>query len=630
MPGAADILDGLNPEQRRAAEAVNGPVCILAGAGSGKTTTITHRIAYQVATGSFASREILAVTFTDKAAGEMRERLRRLGAPGVRARTFHATALAQLHHFVPDTGSILPSKAILLAPLVRSLHQAYRFRPLSEFATEIEWAKNRRVAPADYLRSLDGHEPPFPPDVMLRVYRGYEERKERAGRIDFEDVLERLVRFYEDSPDAIEQFRAQCRAITVDEYQDVNLLQQTLLDLWLGARDDLCVVGDDYQAIYSFTGATPRYLLEMPNRFPGSTVVRLEENYRSTPQILGLANRLVPGLGGAEKTLRAGRPAGPEPVVGAFATPSAEVDDLVTKVSALRASGVRDEDIAVLYRVNARSDDLEGQLAVAAIPYQVRGGSFLQRPAARALLRLLRRRTEEQAAFAVQAAAVEAGLVDEAPAGLGEDGLTFQDDLRRLVDLAGQLDEGSTVADFVSDLDARFGSDGDGRGVQLLTYHRAKGLEFDAVFLPFLQEGELPFKLAKTAEAVGEERRLFYVGLTRAKRSLHLSWTAKKPSRFLAELGVTAKASPAKRSAAPDDPVFEALREWRLERAKADAVPAYVVFGNATLTAIAEALPGTLGELAEISGVGPAKLERYGPEVLGVVSRSSEDADRRR
>ena len=390
------------------------------------------------------------------------------------------------------------------------------------------------------------------------------------------------------------------------------------------------MVGDDYQAIYSFTGATPRYLLEMPNRFPGATVVGLEENYRSTPQILGLANRLVPGLGGAEKTLRAGRPPGPEPVAGAFATPSAEVDDLVARVCSLRASGVRDEDIAVLYRVNARSDDLEGRLAATGIPYQVRGGSFLQRPAARALLRLLRRRTEERAAVAVQAAAVEAGLVDEAPAGLGEDGLTFQEDLRRLVDLAVQLDDASTVADFVTDLDARFGSDGDGRGIQLLTYHRAKGLEFDAVFLPFLQEGELPFKLAKTPEAVGEERRLLYVGLTRARHLLHLSWTAKKPSRFLTELGVTVKARPPKTSATPDAPVFEALREWRLDRAKADAVPAYVVFGNATLTAIAEAMPETLGELAAISGVGPAKLERYGSDVLGVLNRSSEDADRRR
>ncbi len=191
----------------------------------------------------------------------------------------------------PRPAPILPSKAILLAPIVRSLHQAYRFRPLAEFANEIEWAKNRRLPPERYLEGLDGHQPPVPPDVMLRVYRGYEERKRRGDRIDFEDVLELLVRVYESSPEAIRQFRQACSAITVDEYQDVNLLQQTLLDLWLGERDDLCVVGDDYQAIYSFTGATPRYLLTMPSRYPGSVVVRLEENYRSTPEILGARER---------------------------------------------------------------------------------------------------------------------------------------------------------------------------------------------------------------------------------------------------------------------------------------------------------------------------------------------------
>jgi len=631
-PLAAErILAPLNPEQRRAAEAVRGPVCILAGAGSGKTTTITHRIAYQVATGAFAARELLAVTFTDKAAAEMRARLAALGAPGVRARTFHATALAQLHHFVPDTGQILSSKAVLLAPIVRSLHQAYRFRPLAEFATEIEWAKNRRITPERYLASLDDHELPFPPDVMLRVYRGYEERKQRAGRIDFEDVLERLVRVYEETPGAVDAFRRQCRAITVDEYQDVNLLQQTLLELWLGDRDDLCAVGDDYQSIYSFTGATPRYLLEMPQRFPGATVVRLEENYRSTPQILALANRLVPSLGGAEKTLRAARPGGPEPAHAAHGARPVEVDAIVAAVHALRAEGVADEEIAILYRVNARSDDLEGALAGAEIPFQVRGGSFLQRPAARALLRLLRSRAAEPASLAVPVAADQAGLVDDPPAGLGDDGLTFQDDLRRFVQLAEQLPSEAVVGDFTADLEARFGSDGDGRGIQLLTYHRAKGLEFEAVFLPFLEEGELPFKQAKTDAALAEERRLLYVGLTRAKRHLGLSWSGTKPSRFLAELGVAAtaaKRTPQRRAAAPDDPVFAALREWRLARSREESVPAYVVFGNATLAAIAEEQPATLDELASISGVGPAKLARYGSEVLDVLARCSASASR--
>lgn len=618
------ILAGLNPEQRRAAEAVRGPVCILAGAGSGKTTTITRRIGYQVATGAFGADEILAVTFTDKAATELRDRLRSLGVTGVRARTFHATALAQLTHLVPDVGRVLPSKAFLLAPIVRGLHQAYRFRPIAEFATEIEWAKNRRLTPHTYVEGLGDHEPPFPADLVARVFRGYEGRKRDAGRIDFEDVLELLVRFYEANPDAIERFRSRCRALTVDEYQDVNVLQQSLLELWLGDRDELCAVGDDYQSIYSFTGATPLHLLTMPERFPGAQVFRLEENYRSTPEILALANRLVPSLGGAPKTLRATLPSGHAPILEASPTLDGEVARVVERIRELAAEGVHLEEIAILYRVNARSDDLEGPLAVAGLPFQVRGGAFLDRPAARAVLRLLRRQSGADAVTAVTAAAHDAGLVDPIPDGLADDGITYQEDLRRLIALAQELTGGTaSVSAFAADLQERFRSDGDGRGVQLLTYHRAKGLEFDAVFLPFLQEGELPFKQAKSADSVTEERRLLYVGLTRARKRLILSWTMeRKPSRFMEELGVESRARRAAAAGPPaaDDPAFAALRAWRLERSRTDEVPAYVVFDNKTLAAIAELRPSTLDELVTVPGVGPAKLARYGEEVIALVS----------
>jgi DNA helicase II / ATP-dependent DNA helicase PcrA len=615
----ARILEGLNPAQREAVEAVRGPVCILAGAGSGKTTTITRRIAHQVAVGAFAAREILAVTFTDKAAGEMRERLEALGVRGVRARTFHATALAQLHYFAPDPGRILPSKAVLLVPIVRSLHKAFRSRPLAEIATEIEWAKNRRLPPERYVAGLDGHSPPVPEDVMQRVYRRYEERKRHAGRIDFEDVLELLVRFYEENPAAAERFHSQCGAITVDEYQDVNLLQQSLLDLWLGNRDELCVVGDDYQAIFSFTGATPRYLLEAPRRFPHATVVRLEQNYRSTPEVLAFANRLVPALGGAAKRLGASRQTGPEPEVAVFPARSTEVAWVVERIRTLREQGVPDEEIAVLYRVNARSDDLEGPLAQARIPYQVRGGAFLERPAARAVLRLLRRHGGRPAPEAVRTAAEEAGLLDELPDELGDEGLTFQEDLRRLLALAEE--HGGAAEGFVADLRARFESDGDGRGVQLLTYHRAKGLEFEAVLLPFLEVGELPIRQAKTQEAVAEERRLLYVGLTRAKRHLLLSTSGeRKPSPFLAELGVSGGSGRAPRGRAAGDPVFEALRDWRKQRATADGVPAYVVFHDSTLAEIAAARPRSRVELAGVSGVGPTKVDRYGDDLLATLA----------
>jgi len=327
------VLDGLNPEQRRAAEAVLGPVCILAGAGAGKTTTITRRIAWQVAGGTFRADELLAVTFTDKAAGVMKARLAALGAAGVEARTFHSAALAQLHRYAPDSvGRILASKALLLRQIANSLPRAFRFRPAGDLATEIERAKARRVMPNDYIGSLGEHVPPIPPDLMSKVYREYEHRKAERGELDFEDLLERTIRLFETDERARDDVHRRYRAFTVDEYQDVNLLQQTLLDLWRGSSEELCVVGDDYQAIYSFTGASPRWLLQMEERFPGATVVRLEDNYRSTPEILDLANRLVPQLGGVEKRLQPTRPAGPEPVLRSFVTPETEHAFLVAEV----------------------------------------------------------------------------------------------------------------------------------------------------------------------------------------------------------------------------------------------------------------------------------------------------------
>ncbi|MDQ3957964.1 MAG: ATP-dependent DNA helicase UvrD2 [Actinomycetota bacterium] len=625
--GSRDILHGLNAEQVAAVRAVRGPVCILAGAGSGKTTTITRRIAHQVDSGAFAAGEILAVTFTDKAAGEMRARLASLGADGVRARTFHAAALAQLRHLAPDEPPrILPSKAILLRQIGNTLPKPYRFRPAGDLATEIEWAKNRRLTPARYASSLGDHVPPIPADLMAGVYREYERRKERDGAMDFEDLLELTIRMFAEDEWALERFQARYRAFTVDEYQDVNLLQQTLLEVWVGERDDLCVVGDDYQSIYSFTGASPRYLLEMPRKWPRTKVVRLEENFRSTPQVLGLANRLVPKLGGAEKTLRPVREDGPAPVIAPFVDRSSETTFLVESISRLHAAGVAYEEIAVLYRVNFRSEDYEEALGAARIPFQVRDGAFLSRIAARRLLSRLRRSRATDVAEQVLEAARRDGYDERPPEGLGDQETTRQNDLARLVRLAREFDPApgeDSAADFVAHVERRFASDGDGRGVHLLTLHRAKGLEFEAVLLPRLEEGELPGKRSKTDDAIAEERRLLYVGLTRAKRHLFLTWTTagrQSPSRFVEELGGCQTPHPLRRAKRPPesahDPVYQALKAWRLERARRDGVPAYVIFHDTTLQEIAQASPSTVAQLAGISGVGPAKLERYGPEVL--------------
>ena len=611
------IFDGLNPEQRRAVEAVRGPVCILAGAGSGKTTTITRRIANQVAIGEFEPHAILAVTFTDKAATEMRERLDHLGVGGVTARTFHSAALRQLHRLGEPPAKIMASKALLLRQLGNTLPPPYKFRPAGDLATEVEWAKNRRLTPETYLDGLGDHEPPIPPDLMVRIFRGYELEKSERGFADFEDVLGLTIRLFEEDEAALAQVRAYFHAFTVDEYQDVNLLQQTLLDHWLGESSELCAVGDDYQSIYSFTGATPDYLLRLPSRFPSATVVRLEDNYRSSPQILALANKIVPALGGAEKVLRATLPAGPEPLTQTFPSREGENAFVVERVRALHAEGLPFEKMAILCRTNARLADFEEPLHEAEIPFQ--GASLLGREAARQLLRNLRRSETTAVAATVRTLARNAGWRERPPEKLGERELVRQSDLGRLVTLAAQFDDGvRTTREFIADLEARFGSTGaERRGVHLLTLHGAKGLEFDAVFIPRVEEKELPIRQAKQPAEIAEERRLFYVGLTRAKRHLAVTWSG-KPSRFLSELGIAF--APQARAPEPDDPVYAALKRWRLERATADDLPAYVVFHNSTLAEIAGRRPRDLSELGVVPGVGPAKLERYGADVLGVVA----------
>lgn len=631
----SQIFAGLNDQQLRAVQQVRGPVCILAGAGTGKTTTITRRIANQVASGSFAPGAILAVTFTDKAAGEMKARLATLGVQGVRARTFHSAALAQLRNLAAEPpGRILPSKAVAVRQLANSLPKPYRFRPASDLATEIEWARNRRITPDTYLHSLGDHEPPIPADLMHRIFRDYEKGKRSRDLIDFEDLLELTIRMFETDEDALHMFLARYQAFTVDEYQDVNLLQQSLLDLWLSGRDDLCVVGDDYQSIYGFTGASARYLLEMPKRFPRTVVVKLEENHRSTDPILAMANRLVPQLGGSEKELRSVAGDGPAVESQKFFDTERETARLVERIRELHASGTPYEEMAILYRANFRSEDYEEALTDAGIPFQVRGGAFLSRRAAQQVFNGLRRKTSTEVAAEVLKAAERAGYTEDLPEGLGEQELTRQNDLARFVRMAETFDDGThTVADYIADVQARFGGEGAARGVNLLTYHRAKGLEFDAVFLPRMEEGEMPFKRARTDAAVAEERRLLYVGITRARRHLCITWATgprQEPSRFLRELGLAVAPAPREPSApkrtdaaadlaAPEKETFEALKRWRLERANKDSVPAYVVFHDSVLADIARRKPSKIRELAVIPGIGTSKLERYGAEVIEIV-----------
>jgi ATP-dependent DNA helicase UvrD/PcrA len=642
-PDPEAILRGLNPAQREAATAVRGPVAILAGAGSGKTTTITRRIAYQVATGTFRVEQVLAVTFTEKAARELKSRLHGLGVEGVEARTFHAAALAQLGRmWERHTGSPLPdvldSKARVVSPLANSLPPPHKFLPRSDLAGEIEWAKNRMVPPEGYLAAVEasGHQPPIPAEMMLRLYEGYERRKRAMRRIDFEDMLGLAVRMFDEHPDAAREVRARFAAFTVDEFQDVNALQAALLDRWLGGRDEVCVVGDDYQTIYSFTGASPEHLLRFRERYPNARIVALEDNYRSTPEVLTVANRLVPRLGGFPKTLRATRPSGPSPTLRWFPDQAAEIAFVVEDVRRLHSEGVPFEEMAVLYRINARSEPFEEAFAEARIAYQVRDGAFLRRPGPRAVVHRLRRATGSVDAEMERALAALGHRPHEGDFDSTEEA-TRQADLGRLGALASEFVEAHPEADvaaFLAELGRRFATEESGRGVNLLTYHRAKGLEFDAVFLPRLLDGELPFRSGRSRAPEDEERRLLYVGITRARRHLVLSWPREGRngrSPFVDEItgGREEPVRPAPRPRQPvvvgsNGPLLDRLRKWRLERSKADGVPAYVVFHDSTLAAIAERRPTTEVELLDVPGIGPAKLSRYGDEVLAAVAAAPE------
>jgi DNA helicase-2/ATP-dependent DNA helicase PcrA len=656
----ATLLHDLDPEQREAVLATTGPVAILAGAGSGKTRVISRRAAYAIATGVVPADQVLVVTFTEKAAGEMVERLRTLGLPGVTARTFHAHALSQFRHFwssrhegAPQP-ALLDSKVLLISRLVRQLPGHYRFTPAKDLADEIEWAKSRRIGPDTYVRdAVDGahREPPIPVDLFVRVFAGYEHSKDRANRIDFDDLLTSTIDLLEGDEDAAATVRARKRWFSVDEYQDTSPLQQRLLELWLGDSRDLCVVGDEDQTIYTFTGATSRYLAGFKDRWPDAREVALVRNYRSTPQVLELANRLI-AAEGRSKRLVATCADGPAPTISKHTTEDQELAALVTWIRARTGDGIAPAEIAVLVRMNAQLEPVEEALTRAGIAYQVRGVRFYDRPEVRGALAWLRHAGLDETGRHL-AKAIRRGLADavgwEEEPGAADRGPEARERQAALDTLVGIIDavvardpEGG-AQQVITELDARAAHERDnaGEGVNLLTYHRAKGLEWDAVFLPGLEEGILPIRQAKEdAEALAEERRLLYVGITRARVHLALSWaerrdtrgktTRREVSRFLLDLRprpgttVTTHPGPPARvrvqlAGTTGDPVFDALRAWRTEAAREAAVPPYVIAHDATLKAIAEERPRTLAALRRVKGMGQARIEKYGDEILAVV-----------
>ena len=690
-----DPLLGLDPEQRAVAEALHGPVVVLAGAGTGKTRAITHRIAHGVLTGVHDPRRTLAVTFTARAAGELRERLRVLGVDGVSARTFHSAALRQLRFFWPRAvggalPDILPTKARIVAEAASQCRVSTDQAMVRDLSSEIEWAKVSQITPERFAASAAaaGRDLPIDAAEIARIFTAYDEIKAKRGLIDFEDVLLLLVAILDSRRDVLEEVHQAYRWFTVDEYQDVSPLQQRLLDLWVGERQELCVVGDAVQTIYTFAGATPAHLLGFAARFPQATSVQLVRSYRSTPQIVALANSIVaaaqpPALPDGQQapsdwriTLRPTRPEGPPPRVISFDDEVAEARGVAEEIAALITTGTSPREIAILFRLNAMSENFEEALAERGIPYVLRGGErFFERPEVREAMTRLRGAARADAdadvTERVRAVLAEMSWSEQPPAGTGAVREKWES-LSALATLTEDLAQTvGTLKEVIAELDLRAEiqhapvTD----GVTLASLHAAKGLEWDAVFCVGLVEGTMPIIHATTDARVEEERRLLYVGVTRARQHLCLSWSrarqpggrgSRRPSRFLDDLVTTSgnasegsvrkgtsRARPERSRRGPaacrqcgtalvtgsertrgrcrncpidlNEAMLDRLKDWRLLEAKRRAVPAYVIFTDATLQAITEQQPSDPDDLLAISGIGPDKHSRYAECVLALV-----------
>ncbi len=695
-----DLLAALDPEQREVATAAPGPLCVLAGAGTGKTRAITHRIAYAALTGLNDPRRVLAVTYTARAAGEMRTRLRQLGVDGVQARTFHAAALRQLGYFWPKVVGgapprVLEHKAALIAEAAARLRLQVDRPAVRDLSAEVEWSKVSLVTAAGYptaaLRHGRGQPAGLDPQVLSRLIEVYEQLKTDRGVIDFEDVLLITAGIIEDSAQVAAAVREQYRHFVVDEYQDVSPLQQRLLQAWLGEREDLCVVGDPSQTIYSFAGASPRQLLDFRVHHPEARVVRLVRDYRSSPQVVALANRVLARAPAAmpRLELRAEGPAGPAPTFEVAQDDVEEAAAVARRVQELVRGGLRPSQIAVLYRTNGQSEPLEAALAEAGVAYLVRGGErFFARKEVRDAVLLLR--------GAAPGASVGQPVGEQVRAVLAGAGWSPQpaqrsgavrerwESLQALVALTDELAAarpGCTLREVVNELLERAAAQHPPtvEGVTLASLHAAKGLEWDAVLLVGVSEGLLPISFADGPEAVEEERRLLYVGITRARRHLHLSMALARtpggragrvPSRFLDGLFPSSASGPAGRTGATtrpaartpsagaaqaraqartgsrcrvcdgplrtaperklgrcagcpgsyDEGLLEALRSWRGRVAAEAGLPPYVVLTDATLVAVAELRPSDRAALSQVPGVGAVKLDRYGAGVLGVLN----------
>ncbi len=670
------LLAGLDPEQTEVATTFGRPVAVIAGAGTGKTRALTHRVAYGVHTGAYDPSAILAVTFTTRAAGELRTRLRELGVGRAQARTFHSAALRQAQFFWPKAyGVELPQVTQARLPLVAEAARRLRLDPetatLRDLLTEISWAKVTNVAASDYARAAlaEGREVTgLDPGAVGRVLGRYEQVKAESRLIDFDDILLCATVLLSDNPSVAAEVRATYRHFLVDEYQDVSPVQHRLLELWRGEGTDLCVVGDPAQTIHAFAGATPQYLTGFAARMPSAAVIRLTRDYRSSPEIVGLANAVaVRARVAGAVTLQSQTEHGPAPRVRQCASEADEAGSVVTWLKELHETGVPWRDMAILYRVHAQSPAFETALGEAGIGFSVRGGEgFFERQEVRQLLGRLaqaaRRDPRRPALEALLQVLDEAGWKSVTPGGQGRLRERWES-LSALLALAEDLvaaDPDADVETLVGELESRASVEHApvADGVVLSTLHAAKGLEWEAVAIVGVQEGTLPLSLAATPEQMAEEGRLFYVGVTRARRQLLITWSgsfrgggARQQSRFLDVAAAPLSRTPQARTRRPavrsvleahcrvcggplatgaerklerhascppsyDEAAFARLKQWRLETARERGVPAFVVFTDATLTAIAERNPSSVAALVAIPGVGAVKADLYGTAVL--------------
>jgi DNA helicase-2/ATP-dependent DNA helicase PcrA len=665
-PDPDDLLEGLNPEQSAAVTSDAAPLRILAGAGSGKTRVLTRRIAHRSATGAADPRHVLALTFTRKAAGELNSRLRALGLrDAVAAGTFHAIAFAQLRARWADRGitppTLLDRKVGFVARLLPRRAEAYN---AIDVVSEIEWAKARDLAPERYVAAAAAAErrSPVPASAIAEIYGRYEREKQDRRMVDFDDLLSLTRRALLSDHEFAAVQRWRFRHVFVDEFQDVNPLQFALLRAWLGDRSDLCVVGDPNQAIYAWNGADADYLVNFDSHFPGGATVELRRNYRSTPQILASATAVLSGGRLAGDALVAQRGDGAAPRIRHYPTDLGEAAGVARAVRDARKPGASWSNQAVLVRTNAQIPLLEDALRRAGIPHRTRGGGLLSRPEVKDAMRALARSREP-----LVTALADLELDNDAtPLDLTDDADDRHANIAELVRLGHDhlvLDPNATPASFVQSITATVGTDqigGGGDAVELTTFHAAKGLEWPVVHLAGIEHGLVPIGHAKTPEATAEEQRLLYVAITRAEDLLSCSWAEQRtfgtrtvnrtPSPWLARIetpadaGHLARAVTAKRVAgerarvrsgrgnqrgaisapplvAPDDPLLVALKSWRTTTAKAANVPAYVVFADATLEAVAHKRPESRKALLALPGLGPVKAERYGEKLLELVKQ---------